>query len=219
MLSEARARPGLDQPRGGLIEARSRMGGVRGPRIGLLGGSFNPPHQGHRHISLMALRVLRLDAVWWLVTPQNPLKSAADNAPFEKRLAQARSVAHHPKIIVTDIEARLGTHFTVDTLKRMKKRHPAHRFVWLMGADNLAGFNRWRAWKTIARTMPIAVMDRPGEAREALTSLAAQRFAYFRVDDSDAPLLADLKPPHWAFVTGKLNPASSTEIRARGNWP
>lgn len=219
MLCADKARPGLDGPRRGLPIARTRLEPIRGPRIGLLGGSFNPPHQGHRHISLMALRVLRLDCVWWLVTPQNPLKSASDNAPFEKRLAQAQTVADHPRILVTDIEARLGTRFTVDTLKRLKKRHPGTRFVWLMGADNLAGFNRWRAWKTIARTMPIAVMDRPGEAREALTSLAAQRFAYFRVDDTDAPLLADLKPPHWTFITGRLNPSSSTEIRAQGQWP
>ena len=132
-------------------------------RIGLLGGSFNPAHGGHRAISLAALRALGLDEVWWLVSPGNPLKDTArDMAPLAIRLASARAMARHAPIRASDIESRLGTRYTVDTLKALARRYPNKRFIWLMGADNLAQFDQWKDWRGIARAMPIAVVARPG---------------------------------------------------------
>lgn len=131
-------------------------------RIGLLGGSFNPAHSGHRAISLHAIRALQLDEVWWLVSPGNPLKPEAGMAPLAARLASARAMTRHAPIRPTDIEARLGTRYTVDTLARLVRLYPRHRFVWLMGADNLAQFHKWRSWRRIAHQVPIAVVARPG---------------------------------------------------------
>ena len=137
----------------------------RGARVGLLGGSFNPAHAGHRHISLEAMKRLRLDAVWWLVSPGNPLKAGrADMAPMAARLASARRFARHPDIMPTGVEARLGTRYTVDTLAALTRLHPTTRFIWLMGGDNLQQFHRWKGWRTIARLVPIAVLLRPGYA-------------------------------------------------------
>jgi nicotinate-nucleotide adenylyltransferase len=141
-------------------------------RIGLLGGSFNPAHGGHRHISVAALRALRLDAVWWLVSPQNPLKPAAGMAPLAARLASARAVARHPRIVASRVEADLGTQRTVDTVAALRARYPQARFVWLMGADNLAQFHRWAAWRTIAALLPIVVIARPGYMRHSQSSPA-----------------------------------------------
>jgi nicotinate-nucleotide adenylyltransferase len=134
----------------------------KGAGIGLLGGSFNPAHGGHRHISLEVMRRMRLDAVWWLVSPQNPLKPVAGMAPLAVRLASARAVARHPRILVTDIEAKLGTQRTIDTILGLKALHPQARFVWIMGADNLLQFHRWVAWRDIARAVPVVVVARPG---------------------------------------------------------
>src|SRR5262245_56812496 len=134
----------------------------RGARIGLLGGSFNPTHEAHRHISVIALRRLKLDAVWWLVSPQNPLKSASDLAPMERRVERARDVADRPNIFVTTVETALGTQFTIDTIDALKRSFPKAHFVWLMGADNLADFHRWRRWEDIAALVPMAVIARPG---------------------------------------------------------
>ena len=150
------------------------MGAAR--RIGLLGGSFNPAHQGHLDISLAALKYLDLDEVWWLVSPQNPLKPVAGMAPFADRMASARAMARHPRIRVTDLEARIGTRFTADTLKALVTRFPGCRFVWLMGADNLAQISSWRDWTKIFHLTPIAVFDRPSYTIKALTALAARRF-------------------------------------------
>ena len=191
-----------------------------GLRIGLLGGSFNPAHAGHRHISLHALKALKLDQVWWLVSPQNPLKPAADMGSLAERLAWARAAARHPRIRVTDIETGLGTRYTVDTLAGLTRRYPKTRFVWLMGADNLRQIPYWRDWTRIFQMVPIAVFGRSTYSLSALGGVAAQRFARRRVPDLRARGLADAKPPAWTFLRNPLHPASATAIRrarARGS--
>ena len=188
------------------------MGSLR--RIGLLGGSFNPAHQGHRDISLAALKYLGLDEIWWLVSPQNPLKPVAGMAPFAERLASARAMARHPRIRVTDIESRLGTRFTADTLKALLTRFPSCRFVWLMGADNLAQISSWRDWQKIFHLTPIAVFDRPTYTVKALTALAARRFRRSRRREATLKMLAATPAPAWVFVHHRLNPISATAIRA-----
>jgi nicotinate-nucleotide adenylyltransferase len=185
-----------------------------GQRVGLLGGSFNPPHPGHRATSLLALKRLRLDAVWWLVTPGNPLKDTRGLPPLDERLSAARRVARHPRLIPTGIEARLRTRYTVDTLRALCRRYPGVRFVWLMGADNLRQFHRWKGWRAIARLMPMAVIDRPGSGLKATQSRAALALARYRIDGTDGPLLAGLTPPRWIFLHGLKSPLSSTALRA-----
>lgn len=184
-----------------------------GQRIGLLGGSFNPAHGGHRMISELALRRLRLDLVWWLVTPGNPLKDAAGLKPLAERIENARLLADHPRIRVTAIEADVGTSRTRDTLRYLKRRCPVTRFVWVMGADNLANFDRWHAWQEIAAMIPIAVIDRPGNTLTAVAGRAAAWLAPYRIDESDAATLADRDPPAWIFLHGQRSPLSSTELR------
>jgi nicotinate-nucleotide adenylyltransferase len=184
-------------------------------RIGLLGGSFNPAHAAHREISLTALKRLRLDQVWWLVTPGNPLKDAADLPSLKKRVAAATEVAKHPRIEVTGFAGERASAYTIDLLTELKRRFPAVNFVWLMGADNLADFHRWRAWQEIFALMPIAVFDRPGFRLKARASKAAQRFSLFQVDESDAAGLASLVPPAWTILSHTLSNLSSTELRAR----
>ena len=186
-----------------------------GLRIGLYGGSFNPAHAGHRHVSLMALKRLGLDRVWWLVTPGNPLKNPGEAAPMAERLAQARACAAHPRIAVTGFEEGIGVRYTVDTLRFLVRRHPDLRFVWLMGADNLAGFHRWRGWREIARLMPIAIIDRPGWTLTAVGSRAGVALGPARVPEAQARRLADLRPPAWTFLHGPRSFLSSTEIRRR----
>ncbi len=184
-------------------------------RSGLLGGSFNPAHGGHRHVSLLALKRLRLDQIWWLVSPQNPLKPVAGMAPLADRLASARRAARHPRLKVTDIEARLRTRYTADTLAVLRHRFPRCRFVWIMGADNLVQVHRWDRWTSIFRLVPIAVFDRPGYAFRALASRAAQRFRERRVRESEAGSLAERAAPGWIFLHGARHPASATDIRKR----
>ena len=184
-----------------------------GQRIGLLGGSFNPPHAGHRHISLVALRRLQLDAVWWLVTPGNPLKALGALRPLDERLAAARQVARHPRIAVTDIEAQLGLRYTADVLAALCGRAPDASFVWLMGADNLAQFHRWRRWQEIAALMPLAVIDRPEATLRALHAPAAIALADARVAEEDATTLAGRPPPAWIFLHGPRSELSSTRLR------
>jgi len=188
------------------------MGGKR--RIGLLGGSFNPAHEGHRDISLAALAYLDLDEVWWVVSPQNPLKSAAGMASFAERLASAKAMADHPRIRVTDIERKLGTRYTADTLRKLVTRFPSYRFVWLMGADNLAQISSWADWTRIFHLTPIAVFDRPTYTIKALTSLAARRFRRSRRREAALKTLAATPAPAWVFVHHRLNPISATQIRA-----
>ena len=180
-------------------------------RIGLLGGSFNPAHAAHRQISLAALKRLRLDQVWWLVSPSNPLKAKAPD--LETRIAIAREVAHHPKIVVTGFEAGRGSAYTVDTIRFLKRRYPSVNFVWLMGADNLVSFHRWRSWESLFRLVPIAVLDRPGYRLKARASRAAQRFASAAIDETDASGLPGMVPPAWTLLTLPLSSLSSTRLR------
>jgi nicotinate-nucleotide adenylyltransferase len=186
----------------------------RRPRVGLLGGSFNPAHEGHRQISLTALHRLGLDEVWWLVSPQNPLKPQDGMAPFAERLAAARAVARDPRIRVTDIEARLGTRFTADTLEKLTRRYPNHGFVWLMGADNLLQIHKWRDWQRIFHLLPVAVLARPTYSLRALSAPAAQRFLRSRWPEWLGRRLVKAEPPAWLLIHGPLNPASATAIRA-----
>jgi len=189
-----------------------------GLRVGLLGGSFNPAHAGHLHISAEALTRLELDEVWWLVSPQNPLKSPAGMAPLDKRLEKAREVAKHPAIRVTDLETQLGTSFTADTLSELKAMGPDLNFVWIMGADNFAQLPEWRNWTQIMENVPIAVMARPEFEDAALTGQAAKKFKESRILAADAPDLAGHMTPAWVFLPIPLHPASATQIRKDGQW-
>ena len=181
-----------------------------------MGGSFNPAHGGHLHLSLLALERLDLDEVWWLVSPQNPLKPVAGMAPFAVRLDQARRVAAGLRhIIVSDLESRLGgSTYTADTLHALRRRFPRLRFVWLMGADNLVQLRHWQRWREIFRTVAIAVFDRPSYSLKAFSGLAAKRFALQRVPVSAARGLAEMKPPAWVFFHTPLDPRSATRIRS-----
>ena len=192
-----------------------RGNAVAGLRIGLLGGSFNPAHDGHRHISVLALKLLDLDELWWMVSPQNPLKSTDDMAPFEERLAQARETARDPRIRVTGIETRLNTRYTADTLHSLRTRFPHTRFVWLMGADNLAQIPHWERWTEIFQAVPIAVFDRATYSFRALAGKAARRYAKRRISTRDAAALADLTAPAWVYFHARRHPASASSIRAR----
>ena len=187
----------------------------RGLRVGLLGGSFNPAHQGHLHISRWALAKLGLDEVWWLVSPQNPLKPVRGMAPLAARVQGARAIARHPRVRVGAIEADLGTTHTADTLQRLIARFPHVRFVWLMGADNLIQFSRWHHWRAIFGLVPIAVFARPTYSLRALASVAARRYARAKIPDTETGALAALRPPAWAFIRIPLSAASATAIRSR----
>ena len=189
---------------------------LRGRPIGLLGGSFNPAHAGHLYISRVARQRLRLDQVWWLVSPQNPLKTAAGMAPLADRLATARAVAKaDPAIRVTAIERDFATRYTVDTVTRLQAAVPGAKFVWLMGADNLRQISQWRRWPTIFRRLPVAVIARGTHDFPALAAPAAQRFAWARLPATAAPHLAQAEPPAWLFLPIRHHPASATKIRSR----
>jgi nicotinate-nucleotide adenylyltransferase len=192
---------------------------LRRRRVGLLGGSFNPAHGGHLHISLEALKRLGLDEVWWLVSPQNPLKPRAGMGSLAERLAGARAVASHPRIKVTDLERRLGTTYTADTLAALTRRFPRIRFVWLMGADNLLQISRWDRWQNIFHLVPIAVFARPSYSLASLSGPAARRYARQRVSLRDARRLADTDPPAWVFLPTRLDARSATDIRSRRGAP
>lgn len=185
-----------------------------GMRIGLFGGSFNPAHDGHRLAGLTALRRLGLDRVWWLVTPGNPLKDNEQLPPIEARVVAAQRIAAHPRIDVTAFEAAIGARYSHDTLRYLLRRAPGVRFVWLMGADGLAGFHRWRKWREIAAMVPIAVIDRPGGTLRAARSPAAMALAVYRVDESDGRVLPFVPAPAWMFLHGPRSDQSSTAIRA-----
>ncbi|HTH96680.1 MAG TPA: nicotinate-nucleotide adenylyltransferase [Stellaceae bacterium] len=193
-----------------LAERRTR-------RVGLLGGSFNPAHIGHLHISLMALKRLNLDEVWWLVSPQNPLKSTSGMAPFAGRISHAQAMTrHHPRIKVTGLEALLDSPYTADTLRQLRKRFPQTRFVWMMGADNLRQISRWNHWLEIFRRVPIAVFARPTYSLSALSGMAAQRFRHRRVEPHSARRLATMPAPAWSFFPIRLDHTSATELRRLG---
>jgi nicotinate-nucleotide adenylyltransferase len=186
-----------------------------GQRVGVMGGSFNPPHEGHRIVAETALKRLRLDQLWWVVTPGNPLKANGGLPPLDARIKAARKFAHGPKMKVTGCEADLGTPYTAAMLAFLQRRYPGVHFVWVMGADNLASFDRWQHWRQIARTLPIAVVDRPGWRLKALAGPAAASLAAARVSETQAGRLAGLRPPAWTFLTSRLSSQSSTSLRAR----
>lgn len=187
-------------------------------RIGLLGGSFDPPHAGHLHITHWALRSFRLDQVWWLVSPGNPLK-ARGPADLDRRVAACHAMIRHPRVVITDIERRFSSRYTADTLSALMPLYPSVAFVWLMGADNLAGFHRWERWEWIMTHVPIGVLARPGEQLRAGLSPAARRYAHARLPLARAAMLGRTPAPAWALLTGPMSPQSSTAIRARGEWP
>ncbi len=189
-----------------------------GQAIGLLGGSFDPPHAGHVHISREALRRFGLDQVWWLVTPGNPLK---DKGPvsLERRMAASRVLAQHPRIHVSDFEAQAGTRYTARTLQRLQKARPDVRFVWLMGADNLVQFDRWQDWQDIMHRVPLGIMARPGERISARMSRAARIYANARLKKNHSRELAQIEAPAWCFVNIPMNDLSSTTLRKSGTWP
>ena len=183
--------------------------------IGLLGGSFNPAHAGHRHISLQALRLLGLDEVWWLVSPQNPLKDAAGMAPHEVRVAAARVVARRSRLHVTGIEAAMNTRYAVDTVRALQRRYPKTRFIWLMGADNLAQLHRWKAWRQLARAVPIAVLARPGYMGSSLGTPATAWLRRWRHRAAGAGAWREWKLPAIVVLDIPLSPLSATLLRAR----
>lgn len=190
----------------------ARFGDRRRLRIGLLGGSFNPAHEGHRHVAECALRALRLDQVWLLVSPGNPLKAPAGMAPFPQRLASARAMARPPRILATGIEAALGERYSALTLAKLARRFPRARFVWIIGADNLWQLPRWRRWRDLVAHTPMAVLPRPGWTRKALAGAAAERLAHAR---RRPPALLQGGLPAWTLIPAREHHASATAIRAR----
>lgn len=192
---------------------RPRLPGpARGLAIGLFGGSFNPAHEGHLLVAETALRRLKLDEVWWIVARGNPLKS--DHGEYAARLASARAIARGAGMRVTDIEAQLGLTYSIDTLRALRKVAPEARFVWLMGADNMASFPRWKSWEDIARNVPIAVIGRPG-ARITRATAFARKFARHRLPEADAATLSQARAPAWVYIRVRENAISSTALRAR----
>lgn len=204
--------PSSDRPKSSAFQIRLPYA-VPGQRIGLMGGTFNPPHEGHAVCAITALRRLKLDQLWWMVTPGNPLKSCNGLPSLEDRMAASRSFAASPAITITGFEAELGSPFTYATLRFVTQRLPHVHFVWVMGADNLATFHRWQHWRRIAQTVPIAVVDRPGWRLKALASPAARYLARVRLPEARAAQLAGAKPPAWALLTTRLSEASSTALR------
>jgi nicotinate-nucleotide adenylyltransferase len=184
-----------------------------GLRIGLFGGSFNPPHEAHRAVSLFALKRLQLDRVWWLVTPGNPLKDPSLLPPLQQRVAAAQAVAKHPRIDVTGLEAVIGTQFSYDTISYLVKECPGVHFVWIMGADNLKDFHRWKNWRGIAALVPMAVIDRGGVGFAAMAGPAGQALARVRLPESQAASLATRPAPAFVFLHGLKMPLSSTALR------
>lgn len=186
-----------------------------GQRVALMGGSFNPPHEGHLRVAETALKRLNLDQVWWLVTPGNPLKANSGLPPQAERMDAVAHLVRDPRMKITGFEAALGSSYTVDTLSFLRRRHPGVHFVWLMGGDGLAQFHRWRNWRGIARLMPIAVVDRPGYRMKAMAAPAAQALrGSFLPESRSRMLLRRCDGGLWTFLTTRLSPLSSTEIRS-----
>jgi nicotinate-nucleotide adenylyltransferase len=185
-----------------------------GQRIGLFGGTFDPPHEAHLAASLLAMKRLRLDRVWWLVTPGNPLKETSTLAPLDERVAAARALARHPGLAVTGIEAEIGARYSFDTIRHLVSHCPGVHFVWIMGADNLRSFHRWQNWRGLAALVPIAVVDRLGPSLYAMGSVAGHALARWRVAENSAACLPAMRPPAWVFLHGLKSPLSSSALRA-----
>ena len=185
--------------------------------VGLLGGSFDPPHAGHVHITREALKRFQLDQVWWLVSPGNPLKEQGP-APLERRIAAARDIMDHPRVKISDFEAQVGTRYTAETLRALMVRYPRVRFIWLMGADNLAQFHRWQDWRWIMENVPVGVLARLGDRISARTSVAANRYEKYRLSGRESAKLASSNPPTWCFINLPMVNMSSSLIRAQGEW-
>jgi nicotinate-nucleotide adenylyltransferase len=190
-----------------------------GMRIGLFGGTFDPPHRAHLDACLLAMKRLQLDRIWWLVTPGNPLKNTQELAPLSERIAAARALTHHPRIDVTGLEAVISTRYTYDTIEWLLARCPRVQFVWIMGADNLRHFHRWQKWRGIAETIPIVVVDRPGPSLYASNSTAGQALARFRIPENAAASLPGRRAPAWTFLHGLKSGLSSTALRALRRKP
>jgi nicotinate-nucleotide adenylyltransferase len=189
----------------------------KGATIGLFGGSFDPAHEGHVQLTRHSLRRLQLDQVWWLVSPGNPLKRHGP-APLPARMAQAARLMVHPKVQITPLETALGTRYTSDTLREILRLYPARRFVWIMGADNLASFHQWENWRNIMHTVPIAVVARPGARLRALSSVVARSYPASRLPARDAARLPQMTAPAWCFLTIPMQDISSSRLRAQGAW-
>ncbi|MEM7289277.1 MAG: nicotinate-nucleotide adenylyltransferase [Pseudomonadota bacterium] len=187
--------------------------GGDGARIGLFGGSFNPPHEGHLNVCDLALKRLKLDQLWWIVTPGNPLKNTSELPALDERIRLSEEIVSDPRIKVTAFEQAHRVRFTADTVALVKRMRPRQNFVWVMGADNLADFHRWQSWRQIAASLPIAVVDRPGSTLSYRSARAALALSRYRVDDEDANRLATMKPPAWTFIHGPRSPLSSTMLR------
>lgn len=216
-MARARSTP---VPMQGLIRAPGATAPLRGEylppgaKVGLFGGSFDPPHKGHMHVALTAMRRLELDRVWWLVSPQNPLKSRKAN-DLETRLQRVRDFADKPGMVVTDVEARLGIQHTAALIKALKTRHPKNRFVWLMGADNLASIHRWQDWTEIVESLPIAIISRPLDPVRARLSMMASRYKCSRLREGEAKSLPFKSAPAWTYLIEPLQSASSTQLRTK----
>jgi nicotinate-nucleotide adenylyltransferase len=200
-------------PAGRPLATRTPLRLAPGLRVGLYGGSFNPPHLGHAHVADYARRRLHLDRILWLVTPGNPLKDDSELEPLAARMAEVRALAGSRDSVVTDLERRVGSRYTVDTVRWLKARYPGVRFVWIMGADNLAGFHRWKGWVDLMREIPVAVVSRPELALKSRFAPAARRFAATRLPLEAAPLLPDQAPPAWVYIPAPFRFVSSTALR------
>ena len=183
-------------------------------RIGLFGGSFNPAHQGHRQVALYALKRLQLDWIWWLVSPQNPLKNRNETADYAKRLAETKKLAKHPRFIVSNIEQQIATTYTAQTVKALRKFSKA-KYIWIMGADSFASFHRWHDWVGMVECVNLAVLARPGYSIKALDGKAAIRFRNKRLAKAQPIALATKPAPQWVFISMPLRKESSSAIRAR----
>lgn len=189
-----------------------------GMSVGLFGGSFNPPHEGHVHVVETAIKRLQLDRVWWMVSPGNPLKDNDDLPPLANRIEASRALINHPRVEVSGLEASLSVIYSADLVRELVSRFPTVRFVWLMGADNLTNFHHWERWEEIADNVPIAVIDRPGDTLASRASMVARKFSHARLDEQDAALLKNFRAPAWTFIHAPRSPLSSTQLRrARSN--
>ena len=189
-----------------------------GLTIGLLGGSFDPPHEGHVHITKLALKFFNLSKIWWLVCPENPIKSVTPS-DVNSRFLASKKIMKHPSVVITDLERKFKTKYTFQTLIKLKKIYPSTKFVWLMGADNLINFHHWKNWDWIMKNIPIGVMARPRDQIKAGLSPAAIRFSKYRLPREKSLLLPYLSPPVWTLVTGSMKNISSTNLRVKGHWP